>query len=575
MLRLIIILLVCLQTFILSGCSSFINNNNPATTNQIVISVLSDPKTFNALLSKESPNIFGYIYEGLLSQNPITGKKEPRLAKSWEISEDGLEILFTLRDNLKWSDGEPITTDDVIFTYNDLVFNEEIPSNIRDYFKIGKEGKFPIVEKVNDHQVKFTISEPFAPFLDSTSQEILPKHILEKTIKEKDNNGKLLFLSTWGIGTSPEKIIVNGPYQLESYSTSQRIIFKKNPYYWQKDDQGNQLPYIERIIWQIVENTETSLLQFRSGSLDGISINPEYFSLLKKEEKRGDFTIYNGGSAYGTNFMAFNLNTGKRNGEPLVDPDKSRWFNDVNFRKAVTYGIDRQRMINNIYRGLGEAQKSYISVQSPYFNQEIKGYDYNPEKSKEFLLKSGFSYDQKGQLFDAEGKEVSFNLITNAGNRIREAMGSQIKQDLSKIGIKVNFTPIDFNVLVDKLDNTLEWDCHLLGLTGGNEPHAPNVWFTEGELHLFNQGKKDITDRQVSDWEKEIEKLSIAGARELNEEKRKEIYGKIQQIVEDQLPFIHLVNPYSLYGAKNKIQGIEYSALGGAFWNFEKLKIKQ
>jgi len=572
MFRLILIILICIQTFILSGCSSLINQNNGQTNNQIVTSVIGDPKTFNALLSKESPNIFGLTYEGLVSKNSITGKTEPRLAKSWEISDNGLEILFTLRDNLKWSDGQPLTVDDVVFTYNNLVFNEEIPSNVRDYFRIGKEGKFPIVQKVNEQQVKFTISEPFAPFLDSTQQAILPKHILEKTLV-KDSKGKLKFLSTWGIDTPPDQLVVNGAYKLESYSTGQRVIYQKNPYYWQKDQQGNQLPYIDRIIWQIVENTETSLLQFRSGSLDGIGISPEYFSLLKKESQRGNFTIYNGGPAYGTQYISFNLNTGKREGKPLVEPYKSRWFNNVNFRKAVAYGIDRQRMINNIFRGLGSPQISPVSVQSPFFNNNLKDYEYNPEKAKQLLLKSGFSYTQIGQLIDDQSNEVSFNLITNAGNRIREAMGSQIKEDLSKIGIKVNFTPIDFNLLVEKLDNSLDWDCILLGLTGDNEPHSPNIWFTDGELHMFNQRKKDLSDRQIADWEKAIEKLQIEGARELNQTKRKEIYDQFQEIVNEQLPFIYLVNPYSLYAARNKIEGIQFSALEGAFWNIEKLKI--
>ena len=574
MYRLIIIFLICIQTFILSSCSGIINSN-AATQNQIVTSILSDPATFNAILSKESPNIFPFTYEGLVDENPITGEIEPKLAKSWEISEDGLQIIFTLRDNLKWSDGEPITANDVVFTYNDLVFNEDIPASGKDSFRIGEEKQLPKVEKVNDKQIKFIIPEPFAPFLQNIGLYIMPEHILRPKLESKDSEGKSLFLSTWGVDTPPEEIIVNGPYQLESYTTSQRVIFKKNPYYWQKDEDGNQLPYVERIIWQIVENTETSLLQFRSGSLDTISVSPEYFSLVKKEENRGNFTIYNGGAAYGTSFIAFNLNTGTREGKPLIPPYKSRWFNNVNFRKAVAYSIDRQRMINNIYRGLGQVQNSPISVQSPYYDKTLKGYDYNPEKAKELLLQEGFYYDEQGKLFDSDGNEVSFNFITNAGNKIRESMGSQIKQDLEKVGIKVNFTPIDFSVLVDKLKYSLDWDCHLIGLTGGNEPNGgANVWFTDGDLHMFNQGAEDLENRQISEWETTIEKLYIQGAKELDQNKRKEIYNQIQKIVEDKLPFIYLVNPNSLYAVRNRIEGVQYSPLGGAFWNVEKLKIK-
>ena len=339
-----IILLLFLNSVSLGGCD-FNRNQNRA-----VFSILSEPKTFNAVLSQESPNIFGLTYEGLITENPITGKKEPALAESWEISPDKRKIIFTLRENLKWSDGKPLTIDDVIFSYNDLYLNPKIPNNYRDSLRVGQSKTFPTIRKLDDRRVEFTIAEPFAPFLDSAELPILPAHILRETVTKTDSQGNPLFLSTWGTDTPPEKIVTSGPYKLKNYATSQRVIFEKNPYYWKKDKQGNSLPYIDNIIWSIVESTDTSLLQFRSGSLDSIGVSPEYFSLLKKEEDRGNFTIYNGGPDYGTSFLSFNLNQGKRNGKPLVDPIKSRWFNNVNFRRAIAYAIDRDRMINNIHR---------------------------------------------------------------------------------------------------------------------------------------------------------------------------------------------------------------------------------
>ena len=563
----------------LSACSPATSISSDDGASQIVQGILSDPKTFNAVLSQESPNIFGFTYEGLITENPITGEKEPALAESWEISADKLKIVFNLRPGLRWSDGYPLTADDVIFSYNQLYLNEEIPSNARDSLRVGQSRSLPTVRKLGELQVEFSISEPFAPFLGNTSQAILPAHVLRQSVKEKDEDGNPVFLSKWGIDTPPEEIIVNGPYQLESYNTSERIIFKRNPYYWKKDAAGEQLPYIDRIVWQIVESTDTSFLQFRSGSLDSLGVSPEYFSLLKREEKRGKFTIYNGGPAYGSTFISFNLNTGQRDGKPLVDPIKSRWFNNVKFRRAIAYNIDRQRIINNIYRGLGQPQNSPISIQSPYYFQGLKGYEYNPEKGKQLLLESGFQYNEDNQLLDGDGNEVRFRLITNAGNKIREAMGSQIQQDLAKIGIKVDFQPIAFNVLVDKLSNSLDWECNLLGLTGGNEPNGgANVWFPDGNLHMFNQkpqaGSTPIEGRKVSAWEKKIGELYIEAARELDEEKRKEIYGETQSLTEEYLPFIYLVNSLSLGAVRDRIQVIEYSALGGAFWNVEELRIE-
>ena len=564
----------------LTACNPAIIESTASDVPQVVQAILSDPKTFNAILSQESPNVFGLTYEGLVDQNPLTGEIEPALAKSWEISDNKKEITFTLRNNLKWSDGEPLTADDVLFTYNDLILNPQIPNNLRDSLRIGESGEFPTVEKLDNKRIKFTVPEPFAPFLQSTGISIMPKHALAESVQKTDSEGKPVFLSKWGVDTPPENIIVNGRYQLANYATSERVTFQKNPYYWEKDEQGNQLPYIDRVVWQIVESQDTALLQFRSSGLDLISVTPDYFSLLKQEEDRGNFTIYNGGPQYGTNFIGFNLNTGSRDGKPLVDPIKSRWFNTIEFRKAVAYGINRQQMINNIFRGLGEKQNSPISIQSPYYDQSVKSYGYDLEKAKNLLLSAGFQYNEENQLLDAEGNRVRFTLITNAGNKIREAMGAQIKQDLAKLGITIDFTPIQFNVLVDKLSNSLDWECHLLGFTGGNEPHfGINLWRTDGNLHTFNQsarsGSTPLQGRKVRDWEKEIESLYIQASRELDDSKRKELYGEAQAIVQEHLPYIYLVNSLSLSAVRDKIEGVQYSALGGAFWNIEELKLDQ
>jgi peptide/nickel transport system substrate-binding protein len=556
---------------LLTACGA--NRLSAATDNQIVVSILSDPKTFNPVLSTESPNVFSLTYEGLVAENPITGETEPRLAESWEFSEDKLNLTFTLRENLKWSDGEPLTADDVVFSYNQLYLNEKIPTSSRDILKVGVAGSLPKVTKVGDRQVRFTITEPFAPFLNNMALGILPEHALKASVETLDKEGNPVFLNTWGINTNPAELVSNGVYVVDSYTVGQRVIFKANPYYWKAPK-----PSIQQVVWQIVPNTDTTLLQFRSGDLDQVGISPEYFSLLKKEEERGKFTIYNGGPEYGTTFMAFNLNTGKRNGKPLVEPYKSAWFNNVKFRQATAYAIDRQRMVNNIYRGLGEAQNSAISVQSPFFNRNIKTYDYDPEKAKALLINEGFYYDDQGKLYDSSNHLVRFSLITNAGNKIREAMATQIEQDLEAIGMEIDYSPISFNILVEKLTSSLDWDCHMLGLTGGNEPHGgANVWFTDGNLHMFNQnarpGTTPISDRRINDWEKEIADLYIKGAQEIEFAKRKAIYDKTQALGAEYLPFIYLVNDFSLSAVRDRIQGVQYSALGGALWNIEDLTL--
>jgi peptide/nickel transport system substrate-binding protein len=561
----------------LTACNPSTLLANPNQPPQLVIAVLTDPKTFNPVLSgdKTSSDVGRMLFDGLVRENPITGEIEPALAESWDISQDNLEIVYTLRPNLKWSDGQPLTAEDVVFTYNQLYFNLEIPTGWRDILKIGKNGALPKVAKINDRQIKFTIPEPFAPFLGATGAAILPAHILRPTIEQKDNQGQLKFLSTWTVDTPPEKIVANSAYKIASYTTVQRLVFEANPYYWKSKVTGKDLPHIKKVLWELVESTDNALLQFRSGGLDALAdVSAQNFSLLKKEEEQGDYTIYNGGPAYGTTFIMFNLNQGKKNGKPVVNPIKSRWFNEVNFRQAVSYAIDRERMVKNVYRGLGEPQVSDISKQSPYYYDGLPGYPYNPEKAKELLLAAGFTYDKQDRLLDRDGNRVSFVLNTNTGSPTAEAIGNQFEEDLGKIGIKVNFKTINFNVLLGKTDNSLDWDSILLRFTGSNEPNTGfNLWSPDGSSHMFNQPMKGLSGRVVADWEAEIGRLFIEGARELDIEKRKAIYAKVQQLSSEKLPLIYLVNPYSLTAVRNKIKGIEYSALGGAFWNLDQLKI--
>ena len=547
-------------------------------SNQVIVSVLSDPKTFNYALNQESPNIFGITYEGLINTHGITSEIIPALAESWQISPDKKTITFTLREGLRWSDGEPLTVDDVIFTYNEIYFNEAIPTDSRDILRVGDDRVLPTLKVVGDRQIQVQVSEPFAPLLRNMGLPILPKHKLAESIHTLDSEGNPKFLSMWGNDTAPQEIVCNGPFMLESYNTAEQVVFKRNPYYWDKDEAGQSLPYLDRYRWRIVENQNTSLLKFRSGELDAASLRPEDFSLLKKQEKVGNFKIYTGGPSASTSFLAFNLNQGKRKGKPLVDPIKSRWFRTLEFRQAIAYAIDRQSIIDTVYRGLGVPIDSNISIQSPYYLSPAEGlpvYNFNPEKAKQLLLKAGFQYDDQGTLLDWDNNVVEFTLITNSGNLIRESTAVRIKQDLAQIGIQVNVSAIAFNLLVNKLDDSLDWEVHLLGFTGGIEPNSgSNIWQPDGGLHTFNQSKPDLENWQVSAWETQIGQLYVQGARELDDQKRKEIYGKAQAIAQEQVPFIQLVNQMTMAAVRNRFEEIQFSDLEGPFWNLDEIKVK-
>jgi peptide/nickel transport system substrate-binding protein len=577
-----VLLVVCLLTLPLTACniSNFRSSTNRVT--RIVVSSLSDPKSFNPIT--ESNEVTGTLFEGLLSTNGVTGELEPGLAESWEISPDQRTITYKLREGLKWSDGVPMTVDDVVYYYNNILFNDKIPNSSVDLFRIGEKGLFPTVRQVDDRRVEFVAPEPFAPLLRFAGGSVLPRHALEKYVTQTDSKGDLLISSAWGTDTDPKQLVGNGAYVLKSYQPGQRLIFERNPYYWRKDEQGNQLPYIQQYVVQTIEDTTASLSQFRAGGLDVSGVTPDFFSLLKREEERGNFKILDGGPALASSFLIFNLNQGSRNGKPLVDTIKSRWFNNLDFRKAIAHALDRPTMINNIYQGLGVAQHSPIYIQSPFYLPPEKGlptYEYNIAQAKELLAKAGFKYNASNQLTDTDGNRVRFTMATNAGNKVREALGSQIKADLAQIGIQVDFQPLAFNSLIDKMGNTLDWEAMIMGLSGaGIEPDGGrNVWSPDGRLHFFNQtpapGQAPIEGRQVADWETEIARLYVKGGQELDDAKRKEIYAEIQRKAQEYVPFIYLVNPLSLSAVRNNIQGVKFSALGGSLWNIHELKLAE
>jgi peptide/nickel transport system substrate-binding protein len=589
--RLLLGLLVGLIALAGAGCSLDGLRTRAASGSQLVLSTLQDPKTFNYALNQEFPSIFLFCFRGLTREEGTTGQYQPDLAESWQISPDQKRVTFTLRAGLRWSDGTPLTADDVVFTYRDVIFNPKIPAESQEALRLGENRVLPEVIKLDERRVEFVLAEPFAPFLAATAGPptdivILPKHKLESSINSLDANGNPLFLSLWGTDTDPNEIVVNGPYLIEQYRPGERVIFRRNPYYWGNSAQPPR-PFVDRIIWQIAESTDTQLLTFRSGDLDVVGdvrpLRPEYFELLKREEKRGRFTVYNGGPWSGTTFVMFNLNQAQTaDGKPVVDPIKSRWFNTLAFRQAIAHAIDRPRLINNIYRGISQPQNSPISVQSPYYLKTgLPVYDYDLAQAKRLLTSAGFKYAANGSLLDADGNRVEFTLNTNAGNKIREAMGTQIREDLAKLGIQVNFSPISFNTLITKVSDTRDWDAVLIGFTGGVEPHSGvNLWASNGSSHMFNLGQQPsqppLKNWVVSDWEREIDQLLKAGARPFDPAQRKPFYDRFQILVQEQLPVIHLVQEIALMAVRDRVTGLEYNGLPSwGLWNIEELQVQQ
>jgi len=536
-----------------------------------VITTISDPKTFNPIVAREtsSTDIIGRIFDSLVGRNNETQETVPSLAKSWDTSEDGLVWTFHLREGVVWSDGHPFTADDVVFTFNDVIYNPDIPTDIADILKV--DGRPFKVEKVDDYTVRVTLPDVYAPFLTFFGGvPIIPKHILKPYVE----NGE--FESAYGINWPPEKIVATGPFLIEKFVSGEKTVLKRNPYYWRIDRDGKRLPYLNRLIFVVVRNLEAQLLKFQAGECDAIVARARDYPILKDGEAKGNYTLYDLGPSMGQNFLWFNMNRGRdRNGRPYVDPVKLKWFTNVNFRKAVAYAIDREGIIRTVFNGLAVPQWGpETSANRLWYNPNLVRYDYDLDRAREILRGEGFA-DRNGDGFleDKDGNTVEFIMITNSGNETREAIGNIIKDDLAKIGIKVHLAIIDFNTLVTKIDETYDYEACLLGLTSGDPDPVSgmSVWLSSGRMHQWFPRQKS----PATEWEARIDSLMNLQLKTLDYKERKRLYDEVQRIISDKVPYIYLVTPRVFVAVSNRFANAKPTVLRHrVLWNIDEVYLK-
>ena len=531
------------------------------------------PKTFNSWNSMDATSSLAadIMFDGLVTTDAYTGEVISRLAKDIEILPDKKTYIVHLRHGLKWSDGKEITADDVYFTWNTIIFGGFGNTSTRDAMYIGTE--LPKIEKIDRYTVKFTTPKPFSPFMRQLSVPIAPKHILEPVTKQ----GKKAFASFWSSNTNPKDFVTSGAFRLKEYVPAQRLVYERNPNYYIIDEKGQKLPYLDKYIILIVGDLNNELLKFKAKELDTVGLRSSNVALFKEKEKSSDYKIYNLGPDTGTMYFAYNLNTRKNDkGKYYVNPIKQRWFNDLNFRKATDYAIDRENMVFNIAGGVAAPLFTPEPLSSIYLNEKIaKGHLQDMQKAKELLKESGFYWKNK-KLYDRWGNKVEFDLYTNAGNTERESIGVMIKQDLEELGMTVNFKPIEFNTLVSKLVNSNDFDAVIMGFTGSPlEPYGgKNVWYSNGTLHVFNMRKTPEENKKLFPWEKKLNELFDRASLELNFDKRKALYEEYQQLVYDEKPIIYLYSPIRISAVRNKFGNVYPTELGGVIHNIEEIYLK-
>jgi peptide/nickel transport system substrate-binding protein len=541
------------------------------------------PKTFNNWASYDatSGTLSGLMLAGLVETDPHTGQVIPSLAKSWQLHPDRCTYTVQLRRGLQWSDGHPLTAEDVLFTWNTIIAQGlGNPSN-RDSVTV--DGKMPTVTALDAHTIQFKTPRPFAPFLAFLSQPIAPAHILGPRLKKEGNKAFSQFWNVQEAVDHPEKLVSCGMWRLTRYEPGEKLTYAPNPYYWVLNTQNQRLPYIQQLVVRLVKDQNAQALQFEQGNIDDHAIAGRDLTHVR-QLRRPTFTLYNLGPNTSTTFLAFNQAIRHtKEGKPVVDPIKTHWFRTQVFRQAVSCAVDRENIVRMVLKGIGAPLFTAESLSSVFVHPQLaKGHPRNLNKARALLKQAGFTWQADGQLLDEFGHPVRFTLMTNTGNDEREAVGVSLKQDLAELGITIDFKPIEFNILVGKLQGTGEWDAIVLSLTGNPlEPHSgANVWRSNGGLHLFNQrenvgenaGNTLPTDRLP--WEVTLDQLLDTGASTLEIDSRKQVYYAMQQLLFDQQPLVYLYSGLSVVAVRDRVQNLDPTPLSGHLHNMESLWIR-
>jgi peptide/nickel transport system substrate-binding protein len=539
---------------IFTGCRVSRPDSDHAKSQILYSVVASDPRTFNPILITDSTSgtLTGDLFEGLLRLNPVTNLPEAGIAEKWEIAPDNKTITFHLRHGMKWFDGQPVTAHDVLFTL-DVIYDPKVPNSYRPALTIDHQRI--LAEAPDDYTVVMHTPKPFAPLLYSLGIQVIPAHILEAAWKAGNFN------HMWGIDTPADQLVGSGAYKMVRYAQSQVVNYVRNEDFWMKDEHGGQLPRLHGQNVTIVQDQNAEYLRFLSGQIDVYDPRPEEVYPLeqKRDSHELDITVQSVGIDTGSLFFTFNRNPRHFVKDGVTNP-KLSWFTDLKFMQAMAHMVDKKSMIDLVFHGLAEPAVADISPENKIFhNPNLKDYDYDPKMAADLLEAAGYHLVKPGLRTDPKGNPLEFDLTTNTGNPQRDQMCTIYKQDLESLGIKVNYRPLEFTTLVDKLDSSFDWDCVLMGFGGGMEPNdASNFYRSSGNLHLWDPNQPT----PATPWEVEIDTLLDEGASEMDITKRPQYYWQIQQILHDQLPIIETVRQQRYASWKNSLENYQPKVWG-------------
>jgi peptide/nickel transport system substrate-binding protein len=523
--------------FLLAGAMSAYTQSG----GELRFCVRADPKTLDPLLAEEEVSeTIRYLTGGVLIRlNRQTQRLEPELAASWKVANNARQIDFELRRNVQFSDGAPFGPADVVATIQRMM-NPGLQSGIADSFRSAGGEVTARANGANGVSVFF--STPVAGL-------------------------ELLFdqLAILPARPAPPESAVLGPFQFAEHKSGQYLLLKRNPNYWKTGAGGKRLPNLDSIRLDIQANREIELLRYRRGELHLVDkMEPEAFERLSKEAPG---SARNAGPSLDAEFLWFNQSP-----EAAFPAYKKRWFQSSLFRRAMSAAINRDDLIRLAYRGYAHGASGPVSAANKFwFNAGLSSLRFDPQLALKLLQQDGFRLEGNS-LRDRQGNAVEWSLITNAGSKPRAQIGTMVQEDLRKIGIRVNFLPMEFQSLIERITRTQQYEACLLGLTNVDiDPNSQmNVWMSSGTHHAWNPGES----KPATAWETQIDQLMQLQHTSVDAAARKRAFDRIQEIVSEEQPIIYLVHPDVLVAVSPSVRDALPSPLPPhLYWNIENVSL--
>jgi len=484
----------------------------------------SDIRTMNPVLVSDTISglVTDLIYDGLVYVDPDTLQPMPNLATKWEVGPDSKTYTFTLKQGVKWHDGQSFTADDVKFSY-DSYLNPETGTARAGTLK----ERIASVDVKDPQTVVFTLKDIIAPFLVSNcSYGIIAKHLFGSVAPNAIRTHE--YSTTKPTGT--------GPFKFKEYATGDHLTLVGNPDYHQG------ATALGTFVYRVVKDTTVLLQQLKTGEVDYGAIQPDLYEDAKKSANINVIDY----DTFSSTYLGFNL-----------DPAHTTLFQDVKVRQALLYTIDRETIVKKIFNDLSTVAVGTEPVLSwAYAPDKIAiKYEYNPKKAEQLLDEAGWKKGSDG-IRARDGKRLSFSMWTNSGQKSRESYLLVTQETWKAIGVEMKPQFEEFSVYVDRLNKNFDFEMFLGGFSWGTDPDQQTMWDTKQHGPGFNK---------YSYSNPKVDQLFNDGLHTLDQEKRKQIYIEAQNLILADAPALISDFPKGIVGLTKRVKNRIPNAVSTTF----------